>query len=85
MTYLYLILLIHLLNCLYHQMDLLLQIANAIIRSDKHPECRRTLPQNQGAPWTQESDYRCVSYAPDRYLERTFKAGALLCQGLSCR
>lgn len=44
-----------------------------------------TLPQNQSPPWAQESDYRCMPDASDRYLERPVQAGALFRKGLSCR
>ena len=44
-----------------------------------------TLPQNQSPPWAQESDYRCMPDASDRYLEHPVQAGALFRKGLSCR
>ena len=64
---------------------LLVQIVNALLKSKQHPEFKERYRRIKAHARTQESNHRCVPYAPDRYLERAFKAGALFCERLSCR
>lgn len=64
---------------------LLVQVANAVIKSDKCPECKERYRRIKARRGHKKSDYRCLPYASDRYLEHTLQVGALFCRRLSGR
>ena len=61
----------------------LVQIANALIKSKKHPEFTTRYQTYQSTPWPQESHHCYLSYAPDRYLAHTLRFEAIYSGRLS--